>query len=403
MTPTARLAAAVEVLERYFTGVALERSLTGWARGARYAGSKDRAAVRDIVFQCVRCRDSYAALGGKLSARGLVFGHVICEGGTVPVAGGADRIRQAFTGERHAPEPLTQDEQIWHGSQCDSVDIEVIRDVPNWLQPELNRSLGSDFGAVCNALKSRAPVFVRVNLSRISLADAQKFLADEDIIGRAHSLANSALEIVENARRVSLSKPYQDGLIELQDAASQAVIQAAVPDIQVGNVLDYCAGGGGKTLALADRFPGAEIYAHDAAPGRMADLPDRARRAGASVTEIATSEADARGPFDLVLCDVPCSGSGAWRRAVEGKWSLTEEKLAALQNTQAEILARTAKLVRPGGYLAYITCSLLKCENTEQVQKFTAETSSFSIAKERQFSPLQGGDGFYVAILRSSV
>jgi 16S rRNA (cytosine967-C5)-methyltransferase len=161
-------------------------------------------------------------------------------------------------------------------------------------------------------------------------------------------------------------------------------------------VLDYCAGGGGKALALAAR--GAAVTAHDADPGRMRDLPARAARAGARV-EI---EAAPAGAFDLVLCDAPCSGSGTWRRAPEAKWRLTPERLAALTELQAQILDQAAPLVAPGGALAYATCSLLEAENGAQTADFLARHPGWQLENERRLTPLEGGDGFYLALLRRS-
>jgi 16S rRNA (cytosine967-C5)-methyltransferase len=160
-------------------------------------------------------------------------------------------------------------------------------------------------------------------------------------------------------------------------------------------VLDYCAGGGGKTLAMAARAR-LKLFAHDVDPRRMRDLPARAKRAGARVT---LTEAP-QGPFDLVLADAPCSGSGSWRRAPEGKWLLTPDRLAGVIAVQAQILDRIATLVAPGGVLAYATCSLLRAENEAQIAAFQARSPGWSLASQRRLTPLDGGDGFFVAVLR---
>ncbi|MFV2035914.1 MAG: SAM-dependent methyltransferase, partial [Halocynthiibacter sp.] len=163
-------------------------------------------------------------------------------------------------------------------------------------------------------------------------------------------------------------------------------------------VLDYCAGGGGKTLALAGRAR-ARIFAHDINPARMADLQTRVNRAGADVRVLATAEAEKQAPFDLVLCDVPCSGSGAWRRAPGAKWALTPEKLDALLQLQAEILDRAMTLVSPGGTLAYVTCSLLNTENQDQIDRFLANQPEYGLQHSLFLTPLDGGDGFFLALL----
>ena len=170
-----------------------------------------------------------------------------------------------------------------------------------------------------------------------------------------------------NARRLRLSTVYRDGLIEPQDAASQAV--ADMVPVGIGApVLDYCAGGGGKALALAAR--GAAVFAHDASPARMADLPARAARAGADIPVLNRAEARARAPWRTVLVDAPCSGSGAWRRDPEGKWRLTPARLADLTALQDRILDEAAALIAPGGALVYATCSLLAEENDERIAAF---------------------------------
>jgi 16S rRNA (cytosine967-C5)-methyltransferase len=183
--------------------------------------------------------------------------------------------------------------------------------------------------------------------------------------------------------------------VELQDASSQAVVEA-LPLSDGMRVLDHCAGGGGKTLAMAARGA-VRLYAHDIAPRRMADLPDRARRAGISVT--LTDQPETAAPYDLVLVDAPCSGSGSWRRDPEGKWALTPERLAALLTEQAAILDRVAPMVRPGGVLAYATCSLLGAENGAQIDQFLSRRTGWVRQAERSFSPLDGGDGFYLCVL----
>ena len=388
MTSGARMAAAIGVLERYLAGFAVEQALTNWGRANRYAGSGDRHAVRDLVFDAVRCRRSFAALGGAETGRGLVIGLMRA------ARLSADDL---FDGQGYAPQPLTADERLAGRLSAELSETETL-DCPDWLAPALRAALGGDFAAVMRALQHRAPVFLRVNLARISREAAAGQLAREGIICRAHPLAMSALEVVEGARKVAGSASYTGGLVELQDAASQAVVEA-LPLTDGLRVLDFCAGGGGKTLAMAARAR-LELFAHDAAPARLADLPTRAARAGARVTVLPSGGLRAKAPFDLVLADVPCSGSGAWRRSPEGKWALTPQMLAGLCATQAAILDAAAALVAHLGHLAYVTCSLLDTENGAQVAAFVARHPGFSLQMSRALTPLQGGDGFHVAILR---
>jgi 16S rRNA (cytosine967-C5)-methyltransferase len=378
VTPSARTAAAIAILDRWLAGMAAEQALTNWGRASRYAGSGDRLAVRDMVFDALRCRRSFAHLGGGETGRGLMLGR-LRERGEEPAA--------LFTGGPHAPAPLTTGEQAPPGPMPEAVAL----DCPDWLAHPLRAALGPAFAPVLLLMRQRAPVFLRVNTARATLAGAAARLAAEGIATAPHPLASTALEVTGGARGLARSAPYAEGWVELQDAASQAVVEA-LPLAPGDRVLDLCAGGGGKALALAAR--GARVTAHDADPGRMRDLPARAARAGAAIALAARPEAAA--PFDLVLADVPCSGSGAWRRAPEGKWRLTPAGLAALVATQAAILDRATGLVRPGGRLAYATCSLVGAENDGQAAPFLARHRAFVAAGSQRWTPLDGGDGFHL-------
>lgn len=381
MTPGARAAAAIAVLDQVLAGRPAEVALTNWGRANRYAGSGDRAAVRDIVFDVLRCRRSFAALGGGTSARGLVLGWARARG-----------QESLFDGQGHAPAPPAADE-----AGRKPVGAEAL-DCPDWLEPALRASLGGDFETVMAAMQRRAPVFLRVNLGRSTREAAAAALADEGIVAVAHGLAASALEVVEGARKVHASRGYADGWVELQDAASQAVVEM-LPLADGMAVLDLCAGGGGKTLAMAARAR-LRLFAHDAEMRRMTDLPVRAARAGLRVT--LTEKPEGTAPYDLVLTDVPCSGSGSWRRDPEGKWALTQTRLADLLDLQARIMDRAAAVVRPGGVLGYATCSMITAENGAQVDAFLTRHPGWQREAERSFTPLEGGDGFYCAVLRNA-
>jgi 16S rRNA (cytosine967-C5)-methyltransferase len=376
MTPAARAQAAIEALDRILAGEAAEKVLTHWGRAARYAGSGDRAAVRDIVYDCLRCRRSFAALGGGETGRGLVLG----------AARTAGHQALWFDGSAHGPAVAVE-------TGRDPQGLEAL-DCPDWLAPRLRGSLGTEFEPVMRAMRHRAPVFLRVNAAKSDLSDAVARLARDGVVARPHPLAKYALEVIEGARKVQTSAAYVQGLFELQDAASQAVAEA-VPLAPADRVLDLCAGGGGKTLALAAR--GVRVVAHDANPRRMADLPARAARAGALVTITDTPEKSA--PYDVILADVPCSGSGSWRRDPEGKWALTAARLTALLALQAEILDRAARLAAPKAVLAYATCSMLSEENEAQVAAFLARSPGWRLTETRRWQPLQGGDGFGLSLL----
>ena len=388
MTPAARIAAAVEVLDRWLAGDAAERALINWARAHRFAGSGDRAAIRDHVFDAIRRRRSLAALGGAETGRGLMLGALR--------AAGADPDA-VFTGEGHAPPPLIAAERVVPPSPADPL---VRLDCPDWLAPALRESLGAEFEPVMERLRHRAPVFLRVNAVRASRDEAAQRLAQDGIATEPHPLSPTALEVMTNARRIKASAAYRDGVVELQDAASQAAVDLLRPLPAGVRALDLCAGGGGKSLALA--AAGANVTAHDADAARMSDLPERARRAGAAIDLAEPGAAAGLPPFDLVLVDAPCSGSGAWRRQPEAKWRLDAPRLAELLRTQDAILDDAARCVRPGGRLAYATCSLLAAENSDRVAAFLARRPTFRLEAERRFTPLDGGDGFYMAILEAA-
>ncbi|MFA5581518.1 MAG: RsmB/NOP family class I SAM-dependent RNA methyltransferase [Paracoccaceae bacterium] len=387
MTPSARISAAIELLDGVIAGGAAERLLTAWARANRYAGSGDRAAIRDLVYDALRCRRSFGWLGGGDSGRGLMIGLIRARGDDPDVL---------FSGGRFAPMPLSEAEG---GRPMADAPREVRRDCPDWLLPHFDAALGDTSDTVLDVMRHRAPVFLRVHLGRITRDGAIATLADEGIDATAHPLSPSALEVTHNARRIAASSAYRDGLVELQDAASQAVVDLLplAPDMRV---LDYCAGGGGKLLAMAARAP-AIFTAHDAEPRRMRDLPARAQRAGLANVALAAPGTPG-GAFDLVLCDAPCSGSGAWRRAPQAKWDLTPDRLAQLVDIQAEILDHASALVALDGVLAYATCSLFARENHDQTRAFLARHSGWHCAGEHVFTPLDGGDGFYLALLARS-
>ncbi len=388
MTPNARYAAAIDILDDILEGAPAEKTLTNWARSNRYAGSKDRAAVRDIVFDCLRQKRSLMHKSGFDGARGLIAGHILASDLSV---------EDVFSGERFAADVLTTDEQD-SLSQAKIAAPDAIRlDVPDWIEPKLRDSLGGDFAASLTALQTRAPLDLRVNVRKVTVAQAQEALERDDIETSAVDNVPNALRVSKNPRRVALSNAYQDGLIEIQDAGSQAVIDA-LPMQGVKTVLDYCAGGGGKTLGLA-AISNVQVDAYDQNKSRMKDLTVRAKRAGVLARVLNSDPVNAGKTYDLVLLDVPCSGTGAWRRNPDGKWRFSDADLQELIETQAGILARCGQLVAGGGILAYVTCSLLYDENEAQVERFLAANENWDVSQSRRFCPSGGTDGFFLTVL----
>ncbi|MCX7299967.1 MAG: RsmB/NOP family class I SAM-dependent RNA methyltransferase [Rhodobacterales bacterium] len=386
MTPGARVAAAIEVLDRILAGEPAEKVLTQWGRDNRFAGSGDRVAIRDHVFDALRRRRSYAAAGGAETGRGIMIG-ALRSSGRDPA--------EVFSGAGHAPPPLTEAE-AGH-APTDPLPLPVGCDVPDWLWPLMQDGLGTMAVPALMALRDRAGVHLRVNLRKSDREAAIAALAADGITALPHPEVGTALVVTANERKLSSSRAYTDGLVELQDAASQAAV-LRLPLRDGDRVLDYCAGGGGKSLAMG-ALAQISLVAHDADPGRMADLPARADRAGLKARLVTTAALAGLGPMDLVLVDAPCSGSGTWRRAPDAKWRMTPDSLTRLMELQAVIMDRAADLVGPEGYLAYATCSILTGENRAQVDRFLETHPGWTKTAEMQLLPDLFHDGFYLAVL----
>lgn len=386
MTPAARLSAAIEVLEAVMSGPEpADRVLAAWGRAHRFAGARDRAAIADRVYLCLRRWRSLGwamASSGTPPARAAVLGSALAEG----------LAPEALAEGPHAPAPLGPAE-LAALAHPPPMPLAVRLDIPDWLEGPLRESLGPAFEAAVGALRDRAPVDLRVNTLRATREAAQAALAADGITAEPLDLCPTALRAPPGAP-VARSRAYAGGLVELQDTASQAA--AALAEARPGEtVLDFCAGGGGKTLALAAAMEGrGRLVAHDAAPARLRDLPARAARAGARI-EIATpaSLAGLVGRCDLVFVDAPCSGSGSWRRDPGGKWRLTPARLADLRRVQAEILSEASRYVAPGGRLAYATCSLLAVENEAGARHVGRPP-----ARVLRLTPANGTDGFYCGV-----
>ncbi|MEL7213813.1 MAG: RsmB/NOP family class I SAM-dependent RNA methyltransferase [Pseudomonadota bacterium] len=395
MQPAARYAAAIDILDEILAGTPAEKALTGWARSHRFAGSKDRAALRDHVFDALRMQRSCATLGGAETGRGIIIG--LC------VRQGLD-LESIFSGEGHAPAQLTDAERAYlpddPASALAAMPAPIRLDVEDWIYDSLAQQFGAKTKDYLATQTQRAPVFLRVNTLKATPEKAQAALAKDGITTAQVSHIKTALEVIENERRIRNSEAFQSGLVELQDLSSQlSVSQLDLP--KGARILDYCAGGGGKTLALAAHpaQPSA-LFAHDAAAGRMQDLPARAKRAGARVQLLQTDQIAAKGPFDLVFVDAPCSGSGTWRRNPGAKWRLTPDDLDRYVSLQAEILSQAAHYVTPGGSLCYATCALFDAENEAQITAFLARHPEWTLRHQWGADLSDRGDGFFCALMQ---
>lgn len=385
MTPSARYAAAIDVLDQAAQGQPAEKVLTAWGRSNRYAGSKDRASVRDHVYDVLRQKRSLAHLGGGETGRHLVLGLLRSQG-----IDPAD----IFGAGGYGPAALTD---IEAGEVAEPMPDAVAHDLPDWLWPIWASDLDNNAKSAALVQQSRAPVALRVNLRRGTVAEAQSALAQDEILTQFAGAAKTGLLVTKNARRIRQSKAFLDGLVELQDVSSQQAV-AGLKISDGARVLDYCAGGGGKALAIADMH-NANLTAHDIAPERTVDIAPRALRAGVAIDVIATSDLGQQPAFDLVFCDAPCSGSGTWRRTPESKWTLNADKLHKFSILQGQVITNAASFVTSGGTLVYATCSVLTAENGAVIDAFVGSHAGWSCVSKNQRMPDFEGDGFFHAVL----
>lgn len=426
MTPSARLSAAIDILGEIGKGRVADRVLSHWAKSNRYAGSKDRAAIQERVFDVLRNRALYAHGMRQETPRALVLASLLRHDG-MP----SDEAGQLFDGVRFAPQPLSEEERTAleaFPSEIESAPEHVRLNLPDWLVPELQQAFGEGFEQEIAALNERAPLDLRVNMALTNREVARQRLADEGIETEATPWSPWGLRSTTKAR-VTHTATYKDGWVEVQDEGSQLACLAAhvAPGEQV---VDLCAGAGGKALALSAALQGeGHVVACDTDPRRLGRLLPRAERAGAGALETRRLKpfdpdsadpdlGDLEGRIDCIFIDAPCSGTGTWRRQPEARWQLTPEKLDAYRAAQAEVLVRGGRLVRPGGRLVYVTCSVLGCENEAQIDAFLSEFPQFSAASwqhgwpdEAHLPPVPDGlhlrltphtsgtDGFFVCIL----
>jgi 16S rRNA (cytosine967-C5)-methyltransferase len=382
VTPAGRAAAAIDLLGNIALGdTPADTIITEYFRRRRYAGSGDRRAIRDVVYGVLRglglLKWRLAEAGGDAGdARALL----IADTATHRPA----ELDAVFGGGQFGPEPLTEDERALAERLVGQKEATAPRwaqlNCPEWLLEHFDQAFPQSCDAEVQALNQPAPVDLRVNLLRASRDSVQGYLREEGHTVTATALSPAGLR-AQGWLPLANTKAFKDGLIEIQDEGSQ-MLALAVNARPGERVADLCAGGGGKTLALAAMMENAgEIIAADVSPSRLRRMTPRLRRAGVTIAHATTIDiaalADAIEPVDRVLIDAPCSGTGAWRRHPEARWRLTPDLLAAHIAVQAGLLRDGARLVRPGGWLVYATCSLLEQENEAQAGAFLAEHSQF--------------------------
>lgn len=416
MTPSARLQAAIEILEALeSTNQAADRFLRDWFRARRYAGAKDRAAVNERVFAVLRHR---AWLGWRMqseSPRALVIASLIKDGAD-PAA-----LETLFSGAGYGPAPLDESERAGIATEPgEPLPLWVQGEFPEFLQAELTRSLGDRLRDDMRAMRERASVDLRVNTLKASREDVLHELRSAGFAVEATPYAPHGIRLVarEKASQLRTVRAFLEGRFEFQDEAAQiaSLLCAAKPGM---HILDLAAGAGGKALALAaDMKNQGAIVARDNDAVRLAQLAPRAARAGVTILQEQRGDAEPpRGMYDAVFVDAPCSGSGAWRRQPEQKWRLTPARLAELQNVQDALLDQAAAATR--GRIVYATCSILMCENEDRIEAFLSRHRDFRIVpaeeiwREQTNAPPPPGtgtffkatplttatDGFFTAVL----
>src|SRR5690348_15479059 len=430
MTPAARLAAAIEV----FGSIENERrpaadALKAWGLTHRYAGSGDRSAIAGLVYDALRRRASSAFIMQADTPRAIVLGMLKRERGL-----NTETIGRLADGSKYAPASLSDDEC----KRLDSGDIEnsppyVAGDYPQWLDPHLERAFGDARAEEGAALASRAPLDLRVNSLKADVDTVAAALSDLSPEPVRWSPWGLRVRLSADAKNPAVhSEPaFLKGMVEVQDEASQlaAMFSGAKPGEQV---VDLCAGAGGKTLALAAMMQNkGQIFATDDDKRRLAPIHDRVSRSGARNVQVrppksvGTELADLAGHMDLVLIDAPCTGTGTWRRNPDAKWRVRPGALEQRQKDQLDVLDRAVPLVKAGGRIAYVTCSVLEEENGDQVRAFLLRHPQFAPQPPRQIvevlgetaskftaaarlsdlglsmSPHKTGtDGFFVSVLR---
>jgi 16S rRNA (cytosine967-C5)-methyltransferase len=376
-----RLAAAIEVLddiERRHRPAA--DALKDWGLSHRFAGAGDRAAIGNVVYDALRRRRSAGWLLDAETPRAIAIGALLLEWGET-----AGSLNQAFEGDRFAPPPLSADEmRTIEERRATAAPDAVAADCPDWVVPHFEAAFGDDWVSEGRALAGRPPLDLRVNTLK---ASRERVLAELEETGAAETLmAPHGIRIppIEGAGRhpnVQAEPSFRKGWFEVQDEGSQvaAHLAGAQPAMQV---LDFCAGAGGKTLALSAAMENhGQIYAYDSEKARLAPIFERIRRADNRNIQVLSKVSELEGlvgHMNLVLVDAPCTGSGTWRRRPDAKWRLTHKQLDARIAEQARILADAKSYVKPGGILAYVTCSLFPEENSEQVSAFLAENTIFA-------------------------
>src|SRR4030088_1751347 len=430
MTPAARLSAAIELIDTIDTQrVPAAKALKEWGTAHRYAGSGDRAAISGLVWDVLRRRASSAWIMDNDTARARVLGMLKLERGM-----DAEAIAALCDGGRFSPQPLSDGGRAAPAARSlKDATAPIAGDYPQWLDGYLAQVCGDDRVAEATAMASRAPLDLRVNTLKAKREKVLPSLAHLGAQPTPWSPLGLRIELGADARNpgIHAEEDFIKGAIEVQDEGSQlaTLLSAARPGEQV---IDLCAGAGGKTLALAAMMQGkGRLIATDHDKRQLAPIYERLSRAGVHNCDIRTPKgegdtlSDIHASADLVLIDAPCTGTGTWRRNPDAKWRMRPGALEVRLKDQVTVLDRAAALVKPGGRIAYITCSVLSAENGDQIRSFLARHPEFSVLPPEQTASVlwdkaedfakaalqspegwlmtprrTGTDGFFVSVLK---
>ncbi len=385
MTPGARVSAVIEIIEKIDRSCSpSDKVITSYLRGRRYIGSKDRRYITETTFSVLRHTAHLNFWTKAGSARERLVAYLA----------GVKRISEAsieklFDGKGYSPPPLNSTERnlasslLTGGHGNDTPPLWVQTEFPEWLTEAMETYWANNFGEETEALNKPAPVDLRVNTLKADCGRALQILKNDGLEANPTPYSPVGLRLTER-RNLQPTTAFKGGFVEIQDEGSQII--ALLTDAKADHkTIDFCAGAGGKTLALAAAMKdGGPLLACDTDKARLDRLTPRLKRAGISNISRHTLLDKSDGWYEehkqsaaRVLIDVPCSGSGAWRRAPASKWRLTCEKLEEYRTLQSSILDQASGLVAPGGRLIYATCSVLPQENEIQISAFLERSATF--------------------------
>jgi 16S rRNA (cytosine967-C5)-methyltransferase len=398
MTPAARVAAAIEILaELEARPRPAADVLKAWGIAHRFAGSGDRAAIASLVFDALRRKASAAWIMGADAPRAVLLGSLRLARGL-----DVDAIAALCDGSRYGPQPLSEAERARLATAAlEGAPPHVAGDYPEWLDPQLAETFGDERAAEGAALAARAPLDLRVNTLRTTREQAAETLEHFHPAATRWSPWGLRIPLPPDGKQppVTAEREFAKGWYEVQDEGSQ--LAALLSGARAGQqVLDLCAGSGGKTLALAALTENrGQIFAHDEDPRRLAPIHERLKRADARNVQVrpprghAEVLAELQGRMDLVLIDAPCTGTGVWRRHPDAKWRMRPGALQIRLREQAALLDQAARYAKPGGRIAYVTCSVLAAENSAQVRGFLARRAEFSLTPPAEVAAALGERG----------